>query len=143
MAEITDDYNARIIREFRMNDGAVGGDWTDIPLLLLHHTGAKTGARRVNPVAYLPVDGCYLVWAANGGQANNPSWYHNLKAHPNTRIELGAVTRTVVAEEAVGKGRDRLFAIVSERYSQFVEAASRTERLIPMILLTPQSERSR
>ena len=78
---------------------------------------------RVNPVAYLPDDRRYLIWAANGGAPNNPDWYHNLKAHPNTRIEVGSETIDVVAEEATGAERERLFAKATERYPQLHELA--------------------
>ncbi len=71
--------------------------WDETPLLLLHHTGAKSGQSRVNPVAYLPIAERYLIWAANGGAQNNPDWYHNLKAHPKTAIEVGTETIDVVA----------------------------------------------
>ena len=88
--------------------------WQETRLLLLHHTGAKSGASRVNPVAYLPDDRRYLIWAANGGAPKHPDWFHNLKAQPNTRIEVGSETIDVVAEEATGAERERLFARPSE-----------------------------
>jgi deazaflavin-dependent oxidoreductase (nitroreductase family) len=78
MSTSSADYNAQIIGEFRANKGHVGGMWEETPLLLLHHTGAKSDVSRVNPVAYLPDDRRYLIWAANGGAPNNPDWYHNL-----------------------------------------------------------------
>lgn len=109
MSETPSDYNAKIIGEFRANEGRVGGMWEEIPLLVLHHTGAQSGVSRVNPVAYLPNDPGYLIWAANGGASSNPNWYHNLKAQPNTRIEVGTETIDVVAEEAAGEERERLF----------------------------------
>ena len=84
MSETRTQYNAKIIAEFRTNQGRIGGTWEEIPLLLLHHTGAKSGTSRVNPVAYLPNAPGYLIWAANGGAPNNPDWYHNLNAQPNT-----------------------------------------------------------
>ena len=92
MAETTAEYNAKVIAEFRANSGRVGDMWEDIPLLLLHHTGAKSGMSRVNPVAYLPDDAGYLIWAANGGAPKNPAWYQNLMTYPITRIELGRET---------------------------------------------------
>ncbi len=88
MAETPAEYNAKIIGEFRANSGYVGGIWEDIPLLLLHHTGAKSGASRVNPVAYLRDDAGYLIWAANGGARKHPDWYQNLKTQPTTTIEV-------------------------------------------------------
>jgi deazaflavin-dependent oxidoreductase (nitroreductase family) len=138
MSETPAEYNAKIIEEFRAKEGRVGGMWEGTPLLLLHHTGAKSGASRVNPVADLPDDHRYLVWAANGGARDNPDWYHDLKAHPSTRIEVGSATIDVVAGEATGEERDRLFARAAERYPQLHELARETPRVIPVVVLTPR-----
>jgi len=109
------------------------------PLLLLHHTGAKSRVRRVNPVAYLPDDARYFIWAANGGAPENPAWYQNLKTHPITRIEVGSETIEVVAEVATGDKRDLPSARAAERYQQLAELALKATRLIPIIVLTPVS----
>ncbi|MGO9821742.1 MAG: nitroreductase family deazaflavin-dependent oxidoreductase [Solirubrobacteraceae bacterium] len=138
MSETRSEYNAKVVAEFRANEGRVGGTWEDIPLLLLHHTGAKSGVHRVNPIAYLPNDPGYLIWAANGGAPNNPDWYHNLNAHPDTQIEVGTETIDVKAEVPSGEERERLFARAAKRYPQLAEAASNTQRVIPMIILTPR-----
>ena len=139
MAETTAEYNAKVIAEFCANSGRVGDMWEEIPLLLLHHTGAKSGMSRVNPVAYLPDDAGYLIWAANGGAPKNPAWLQNLMTHPITRIELGRQTIEVLADEATGDKRDRLFGRATERYPQLAEAARKTTRVIPMIVLTPRT----
>jgi deazaflavin-dependent oxidoreductase (nitroreductase family) len=140
MSETRAEYNAKIIAEFRANRGRVGGTWEGTPLLLLHHTGAKSGMRRLNPIAYLPDDPGYMIWAANGGAAENPNWYHNLKAQPNTKIEVGSETIDVIAQEATGAARERLWAIATERYPQLIEAARKTSRVIPMLVLTPRGK---
>ena len=137
MTETRAEYNARIIGEFRANSGRVGGVWEGTPLQLLQHIGAKSGVRRVNPLAYLPDDARYLIWAANGGAPTNPAWYQNLKTHPVTRIEVGSETIQVVAEEATGDKRERLFAKAAERYPSLAEIAHRTRRVIPLMVLTP------
>jgi deazaflavin-dependent oxidoreductase (nitroreductase family) len=116
----------------------VGDIWEEIPLLLLHHTGAESGASRVNPLAYLPDDSRYLIWAANGGAQKNRAWYLNLKRQPITRIEVGSETIEVLAEEAKADERNRLFEKATDRYPQLAEAAQRTARVIPMIVLTPR-----
>src|SRR5512142_1587144 len=102
------DFNAQIIEEFRANEGRVGGLFEGATLLLLHHTGAKSGKRRVNPLGYLDDDGRYVVFASKAGAQTNPDWYHNLKAHPNVTIEVGTDTIEVVASEATGEERERL-----------------------------------
>jgi deazaflavin-dependent oxidoreductase (nitroreductase family) len=137
MAETAAEYNAKVISEFRANSGRVGGAWEGTPLLLLHHMGAKSGVTRVNPVAYLPDDTRYFIWAANGGAPQNPAWYGNLKAHAATRIEVGSETIDVVAEDATGDRRERLFAKAVERYPELAEIARKTPRVVPMIVLTP------
>jgi deazaflavin-dependent oxidoreductase (nitroreductase family) len=137
MAETPDQYNAKIIAEFRANKGHVGGMWDGTPLLLLHHTGATSGLSRVNPVAYLRDGGRYFVWAANGGAPNHPAWFHNLKEHPGTRIEVGDETIDVVTEEATGDQRESLFAKAAERYPQLADIAQKTQRVIPLVVLTP------
>jgi deazaflavin-dependent oxidoreductase (nitroreductase family) len=138
MAETAAEYNAKVIGDFRANSGRVGGIWEGTPLLLLHHTGAKSGVTRVNPIAYLPDDAGYLIWAANGGAPKNPAWYQNLKTDPVTRIEVGSETIDVMAEEATGDKRDRLFARAAEHYPQLAELARKTTRVIPVMVLTPR-----
>jgi deazaflavin-dependent oxidoreductase (nitroreductase family) len=138
MAESPAEYNAKIIAEFRANQGRVGGTWEDIPLLLLHHTGAHSGVSRVNPVAYLPDDPCHFIWAANGGAPHHPAWYQNLKEHPITRVEVGGETIDVAAEVTVGDERERLFAKATEYYPQLADAANKTTRVIPVVVLMPR-----
>jgi deazaflavin-dependent oxidoreductase (nitroreductase family) len=131
------DFNAQIIEEFHANGGRVGGMFEGTPLLLLHHTGAKSGQSRINPLAY-HVDGeRYIVFASKAGAPTNPDWYHNLKAQPNVTIEVGTETIDAVASEATGEERERLFNAQTERSPQFAGYQKQTERVIPVILLTP------
>ena len=133
------DYNARVIDEFRANEGRVGGPFEGVPLLLLHHTGARSAEKRINPLSYQPDDGRYVVFASRGGAPRNPSWYHNLKANPNATIEVGTDTIEVLASEASGEERERLYRRQAERIPQFAEYERRTERTIPVIVLTPRA----
>jgi len=133
------DFNSRIIDEFRANEGRVSGSFESMPLLLLHHTGAKSGASRINPLAYQSDDGRYVVFASKGGAPENPAWYHNLKAHPNATVEVGTDTIEVTASEATGDERERLYRTQAERIPQFAEYEQRTERAIPVIVLTPRA----
>ena len=77
------DWNTNVIEEFRANHGKVGGMFVGAPLLLLTTTGAKTGAERVNPLMYLPLDdGRMAIFASKGGAPTHPDWFHNVKANP-------------------------------------------------------------
>jgi deazaflavin-dependent oxidoreductase (nitroreductase family) len=131
------DFNAQIIEEFHANEGHVGGMFDGTPLLLLHHTGAKSGKSRINPLAYQSDDGRYVIFASKGGSPTNPDWYYNLKAQPNVAIEIGSDTIDVVASEASGEERARLFRTQAERVPQFAEYEQKAGRAIPVIVLTP------
>jgi deazaflavin-dependent oxidoreductase (nitroreductase family) len=131
------DYNAGIIREFRDNQGHIGGPWAGIPLILIHHIGAKSGTERVTPLAYHPQPrGRIAIWAANGGSPAHPSWYHNLRAHPAITAEVGAQTFTVLAREADGAARAELWPELVRAYPQLAEAQAGTTRQFPLFLLT-------
>jgi deazaflavin-dependent oxidoreductase (nitroreductase family) len=133
------DWNADTIAEFRGNHGKVGGYFTGAPLLLLHTVGARTGKPRVHPMMYLRDGERYVVFASKGGDPHNPDWYHNLKAHPDVRIEVGDETIKVYAEEAVGAERNRLYQLQSSKYPRFGDYQRKTRRVIPVMILTKTS----
>ncbi|HUA10526.1 MAG TPA: nitroreductase family deazaflavin-dependent oxidoreductase [Solirubrobacteraceae bacterium] len=138
MATSPADFNAKIIDEFHANEGRVGGMFEGADLLLLHHTGAKSGQQRINPLVYRRDGDRYVIFASKGGAPTHPAWYHNLVAHPDAKIEVGTDTIDVVASEAQGEERERIFSENAARYPQFAEyAQSAGERVIPVMLLTP------
>jgi deazaflavin-dependent oxidoreductase (nitroreductase family) len=132
------DFNQQVITEFRENDGKVGGMFDGMPLLLLHHVGAKSGTARIAPLVYMPDGDRYLIFASKAGAPENPSWFHNVLAHPETEIEVGSDTVPVVASEVSGDERDRLYAQQMEVAPQFGEYQSKTTRKIPVVALTPR-----
>lgn len=85
---------------------------------------------------YLKDGNRYLVFASKGGYDHNPDWYHNLKANPDVRIEVGDVTMDVRAEEIKGPERDRFYARQASLYPQFAEYQRKTKRVIPVIAFT-------
>ena len=135
------DFNEQIIEEFRANAGRVGGIFEGDTLLLLHHTGARSGRIRVNPLAYHRDNGRYVVIASKAGAPTNPDWYHNLKAHPEVTIEAGTQggidTIDVLASEVTGEERDRLYRVQAEQIPRFADYAKQTDRVIPVMVLTP------
>ena len=130
------DWNRKIIEEFRANQGKVGGPFEGAPLLLLHHKGAKTGQERVSPVAYQDLGGGRVaVFASKGGAPDNPAWYHNVVANPDVTIEIG--TETVPAKARIPDDAER--APIWEKQKQlmpgFAEYEQKTSREIPVVLL--------
>lgn len=132
------DWNARIIEEFRANGGKVGGRFEGAPLLLLHSTGAKSGKERVNPMMYQRVGDAYAVFASKGGAPTNPDWYHNLLAHPDVTIEVGTETVAVTARVAEGAEREDTWSRQKDRYPGFADYERNTPRQIPVVVLEPR-----
>ena len=133
------DFNSQVIDEFRANGGKAGGMFEGMPLLLVHNVGAKSGIEYVTPLVYLADGDDYVIFASKGGAPENPGWYDNLKAAPNVSIEVGDRKFEVLATEATGDERDRLYSAQESAQPQFVEYAEKTDRKIPVIVLTPKS----
>jgi deazaflavin-dependent oxidoreductase (nitroreductase family) len=139
-------WNQKVIDEFRANAGQVGGMFEGIPLLLLHHQGAKSGAERISPLAYRSDGDGLVVFASNGGRTFHPAWYHNVVAHPEVTIEVGddtaggsgTASRTVTARVANGEERDRLWAAQKAAVPSFADyEANAGDRVIPVVVLEP------
>ena len=130
------DWNRKIIEEFRANKGRVA-TFARQPLLLLTHTGAKTGKRRTNPLAYFRDGDRYIVVGSKGGAPTNPDWYYNLLANPRATIEVDNERLEVTAEPAGSAERERLWAMVIERNPAFKEYEKKTRRTIPLVILMP------
>jgi deazaflavin-dependent oxidoreductase (nitroreductase family) len=130
-------WNQKIIDEFRANDGKVGGRFEGRTLLLLHTTGARSGKERVNPVAYVREGERYVVIASKGGAPTNPGWYYNILAHPRLTVEVGTKIFQVDAKVAEEPERTRLYNKMVEIMPGFDDYRRKTERVIPVIVLTP------
>lgn len=127
--------NEPVIKEFRENEGKVGGYFAGMELLLLHTTGAKSGKEYVNPLAYTHDGDNFVIIASKGGAPSNPDWYYNLVANPETTVEVGADTINVKAREAQGEERDELYAAQAEKYPGFKDYQEKTDRVIPVFVL--------
>jgi deazaflavin-dependent oxidoreductase (nitroreductase family) len=136
MSSTPKDFNTQVIEEFRANDGVVGGPFEQMPLLLLHHVGAKSGKEYVSPLAYLPDGDRFVIFASKGGAPENPGWFHNVKADGEVTLEVGTEKFDARAEEVTGDERDRLYAAQVEASPQFGEYEEKTDRTIPVVVLT-------
>jgi deazaflavin-dependent oxidoreductase (nitroreductase family) len=132
----TNDFDNKIIEEFRANDGRVGGLLAGTPMILIHHLGAKSGIERVTPLACTPQgDGRYVIVASNGGSPSHPSWYHNLKANPRIEVEVGNQRFTVLAEELDVAARADLWPNLVAASPSLGEFETKTQRRIPVFVL--------
>lgn len=135
------DWNRRVIEEFRSNGGKVGGDMEGWPIVLVHHVGAKSGTERVTPVVYQELEGgAIAVFASKAGAPSHPDWFHNLVANPQTEIELGSETRPVTARVATGEERTRIWEAQKQAFSNFAEYEQKAgAREIPVVVLEPRA----
>ncbi len=129
------DFNTRIIQEFRENAGRVGGPFAGAPMVLLTTTGAKSGASHTTPLVPLEEDGRVYVFASMGGAPKHPAWYFNLVAHPDVAVERGTEKYRARAKVVTGEERDRIYARQSALRPPFGEYQQRTKRTIPVIEL--------
>src|SRR3954447_13636422 len=133
------DWNRKIIEEFRANGGRVGGQFEGGNMILVHHVGRKSGTERVNPLAYLPDGDSYIVIASAGGAPKNPDWYHNLKAVDLTTVEVGTETFPVKVEEVGPAEHADLWKRVTTAMPGFAEYEKTANRTIPLLRLSPAS----
>jgi deazaflavin-dependent oxidoreductase (nitroreductase family) len=133
------DFNTKIIEEFRVNQGRVGGSLAGTPMILIHHLGARSGTERVTPLACNPQPGGrFAIVASNGGSPGHPAWYYNIKAHPRITVELGPQTFTVVAEELDDTARAELWPKLIADSPDLGKHQAKTTRKIPVFILNRQ-----
>jgi deazaflavin-dependent oxidoreductase (nitroreductase family) len=131
------DFNTQVIEEFRANEGRVGGVFEGSPMILVTHTGRRSGRRITTPLVYTRDGDDVVVIASKGGADEHPLWFLNIQADPNVHVELGDDTWDAVArvlEE--GAERDRLYAAQAALMPNFAEYQEKTERRIPVVVLS-------
>ena len=134
---MSSEFTDSVVAEFRANDGHVGGELADTPIILIHHLGARTATERVTPLAYTSqADGRLVIAASNGGSPRHPAWYHNLRAHPMIKVELGAETFTALAKEVTGAAHAELWPALVTTSPALDEFQAKTTRQIPLFALT-------
>jgi F420H(2)-dependent quinone reductase len=128
---------------YRLSRGRIGGHipgWPKARIVLVDHTGAKSGIKRTSPVMYLEDGDATVVMASKAGQPTNPAWFYNLMKNPDTTIQVGREVRAVHARRASGEERGRLWQGFLAIYpgSDFYESHARG-REIPLLVLEPRS----
>lgn len=130
-------FNDDLITHFRKNKGVIyEGPFTGRDVLLLTTTGAKSGRPRTHPLVYTRDGDRYLIIASKGGAPTHPSWYHNVRAHPEVTVEVGPETFHAKAIPVTrGPERRRLYDQHSAINPGFKDYEKKTDRVIPAILL--------
>jgi deazaflavin-dependent oxidoreductase (nitroreductase family) len=124
---------------FQRTRGLVGGTLDGAPLLILHHTGAKSGARRQSPVIHMSDGESLVIVASLLGSPKNPAWYHNLRAHPDdVEVDVRGGRRAVRARQAIREEAAELWPRLVETYRPFETYVTRTDREFPVMILEPR-----
>jgi deazaflavin-dependent oxidoreductase (nitroreductase family) len=133
MSELND-FNQKVITEFRSNQGEVGGQMAGMPLLLLTTTGNKTGRTLTKPLAYSKEGDRIFVIASFAGSPHNPGWFCNLEANPKVTVEIGGERYQAQARIVSGEERERLFKLQADKLNIFYDYQKKTTRQIPVVV---------
>ena len=125
------------VRRYQETNGEVGYIWNGVPTLLLTTTGRKSGAPRTTPLIHGRDGGDYLVVASMGGAPRHPNWYRNLLADPAAHVQVRAEHMDVTARTAKEVEKARLWKIMTDQWPNFDVYQSRTDRVIPVVVLSP------
>ena len=130
------EFNRNLVEEFRANDGVVSGPFAGAPLILLTHTGAKSGIERTTPLVHTTDGDRIVIIASKAGSPAHPHWYLNLLANPEVTVELpGETFRARATALTDGPERERLYRTQAELMPNFAEYQEKTDRLIPVVVL--------
>ena len=142
MAEVTDspvDWVAEHTQRYLDSGGEDGHEWRPgVPTLLLTTTGRKSGVKRRTALIYGRDNADYVVVASQGGAHTHPAWYLNLEANPEAEIQVFDEVLPAVARTALGEERERLWALMRQIWPAYDEYQTRTDREIPVVVLTPR-----
>jgi deazaflavin-dependent oxidoreductase (nitroreductase family) len=134
------DYNKALIDDMRANGGhPTSGHFVGRQVLILTTTGAKSGERRESPLAYTRDGDLIVIVASMGGAPTHPAWYHNVVANPAVTVEVDGVRFEANATIADGAERRRLYDQHAALHPSFTEYETKTDRVIPVIVLQPKA----
>ena len=127
------------VQTYRLSRGLVGHRGPGLPpMLLLDHVGARSGKRRTSPLVYVRDGEDLVIVASKGGHPRHPAWFHNLRAHPDTTVQVGSERRAVRARTAEPDERARLWPRAVETWGGYEGYQRRTDREIPLVILEPR-----
>lgn len=132
------DYVRETVEKYEASGGTEANTLNGRPIIILTTIGAKTGKIRKTPLMRIEHDGSYAVVASKGGAPKHPVWYHNLVAHPEVELQDGATKKKYLAHEASGEEKAAWWARATETWPDYDEYQTKTDRQIPLFVLTPR-----
>lgn len=129
--------NQEHVKRYRETGGEVGHIWNGATALLLTTVGNKSGQVRTTPLIYARDGDDYVIVASKGGDPSHPAWYLNISKTPEVEIQVLDKVMKATASTAEGNERERLWKVATDVWPNYDQYAERTERLIPVVKLTP------
>lgn len=134
----TSDWARKQAELYEATDGEKGGTVNGKPVVVITSVGAKSGNLRKNPVIRVEHDGQYAAVASKGGHPHHPTWFHNFVAHPHVELQDKADKRDYEARILEGEEREEWWARAVEVWPDYEGYQKKTDRQIPVFLLTPK-----
>jgi deazaflavin-dependent oxidoreductase (nitroreductase family) len=131
------EHAASQVAQYEASDGREGNELEGRPCIILHTIGRKTGAVRKTPLMRVERAGSYAVVASMGGAPKHPVWYLNILAHPDVELQDGPAPRQYRAHVAEGNERAEWWAIATKTWPAYDDYVTRTDRVIPVVVLEP------
>ncbi len=129
-------------RLYEVSDGRIGAwigpPYLGQPALLLSVTGRRSGQTRTTPLVYFEDGGNYVVVGSDGAARRDPQWWKNLQESPHATVRIGRKKFSATASLAIGAERDRLWEIAIRVNPMWGKYQTQTERLLPVVILTPE-----
>ena len=122
---------------YRLTGGRVGATIGGMRMLILTTKGRRSGKLRKVPLGYFMDNDSYVVIGSYGGSSTNPAWYLNLLSEPSAVVQVKGRRVPVIAEKADAETREQLWARLVARAHYYQKFQDRTDRVIPLMLLTP------
>ena len=132
------DWVREQVELYESSDGKKGTTLRDtgLPVIIVTHTGNRTGAVRKTPLMRVKDGQGYILVASVGGAPKDPVWVHNLRLNPDVEIRDETMVQPMRAREVKDAAeRSRLWDLCVAAYPPYAEYQTRTERQIPALLL--------
>lgn len=123
------------VDHYRRTDGEVGHDWRGTQVLLLTTTGRRSGEPRTTPLIYGRSGDDVLVVASKGGSDEPPTWYLNLREHPEAEVQIRGERFRARARDATPEEKPAMWRQMVGHWPPYEDYQRQTDRDIPVVVL--------